>query len=183
MKAAIFGLAIVGVMLASIIGAYSMWSETIKVNGVVNTGEVKVAFTGWSCSDNGADPQLPNSTFHNEENKDVADCNIEVAEVDADNNAITINITINNAYPGYNPVITLNITNIGTIPVKLYNSSVTADDPLQVNLITPTTTQMHPDETSTYQISVFVPQSADENASYSFTVTLTFAQWNEVTGP
>jgi len=57
--------------------------------------------------------------------------------VDTDNNAITLNITINNAYPGYNPVITLNITNTDAIPVKLYNSSVIADDSLQVNLITP----------------------------------------------
>ncbi len=183
MKGIVFGLAIVGVMLASIIGAYSMWSETLKVNGVVNTGEVKVAFTGWSCSDQGPDPQLPNSNFNNSEGKDVASCNIEVAEVDSDSNAITLNITIDNAYPGYNPVISLNITNIGTIPVKLYNSTVNADEPLSVSLITPEHTQMHPDDTSTYQISVFVPQSAAENSSYSFTVTLTFAQWNEVTGP
>ncbi|BEP18295.1 hypothetical protein PYJP_16470 [Pyrofollis japonicus] len=183
MKGMVFGLALIGVMLASIIGAYSMWSETLTVNGTVNTGEVKVAFTGWSCSDTGADPQLPNSTFHNEEGKDVANCDISVTQVDDDGNAIVLRVTINNAYPGYTPVIALNITNIGTIPVKLYNSSVKVDSPIIVELATPDSTQMHPDDTHTYYLTISVPQDAAENSSYSFEVTLTFAQWNEVSTP
>ncbi len=180
MKAYVFGLALLGVMLASVVGAYSMWSETLTISGTVDTGEVKVVIANYTCSDTGADPQVPDAGFSNSEGKDVASC--EITPVSEDGSVVGLQVTIDNAYPGYEAAITASIQNVGTIPVKLL--SATIDNPnegiINVTLTHPEDTQMHPGDVHDYTITVDVSQSAEERASYSFEVTLVFAQWNEV---
>jgi hypothetical protein len=180
MKAYAFGLALLGVMLASLVGAYSMWSETLTISGTVNTGEVKVVIANYTCSDLGADPQIPDSNFSNIEGKDVASC--EVTPITEDGNIVGLQITISNAYPGYEAVVTATIENAGTVPVKLLSSTI--DNPYSdyvgVSLSHPEDTQLHPGDTQDYQVTIDVYQSASENSSYTFEITLVFAQWNEV---
>jgi len=93
---AMFGLVLALIALGV---ALAMWSETLMVNVNVNTGEVKVKFSDWYCTDKGADPQAPG--FHNEEGKNVASCDISVEEKDSEGNAIKLLVNIGNAYPGY----------------------------------------------------------------------------------
>jgi len=201
----LFGLTLA--LIAMILGtALAMWSETLRVNVAVNTGEVKVKFLEWSCSDTGADPQAPG--FHNEEGKDVASCGITIEKRDDEGNAIKLLVTIDNAYPGYSVDVNLVIQNIGTIPVKLSSYSISPVSssitimwrrpphtptptptppptpppvpPVSVQLDPPINTQMHEGETSNYILHITVNEGAEELETYQFEVTLVFAQWNKV---
>ena len=159
-----------------IAGAVAMWSDTLKINATIKTGEVKVKFSSWTCSDKGSDPQAQG--FQNEEGKDVASCNVEASDGE---NPITLSVTLNNAYPGYSVDVTFTVDNIGTIPVKLHNYSITGVDPnaLSVSLSAPEDTQIDPRGSSTYTLHITVLQSAAEGSTYTFEVDLMFAQWNE----
>lgn len=166
-----------------IAGAVAMWSDTLKINATIKTGEVKVKFSDWMCSDKGSDPQAEG--FHNEEGKDVASCNVNVEASDGEGNPIKLNVTLNNTYPGYSVDVTFIVDNIGTIPVKLYNYKLI--DPSGVNgstllvtLSVPKDTQIDSGGNSTYTLHITVLQNAAESSTYTFEVDLTFAQWNEV---
>ncbi|MEM1628457.1 MAG: hypothetical protein QW551_04180 [Desulfurococcaceae archaeon] len=167
----ILALAIIGMALA-------MWSETLLLNVTVETGEVDVKFSDWYCSDTGPDPQAEG--FHNEEGKDVASCVIEVETMDDEGDVIKLAVNLLNAYPGYAVEVYLVIDNVGTIPVKLYSSSVEFDEPIMAELEIPENTQIHPGENSTYILKITIPQEAEELSSYTGEVVLMFAQWNEV---
>ena len=176
----VFGIIMLAVILVGFGTAMAMWSETLRTNVYIDTGEVKVKWSDWYCSDTGPDPQAPG--FNNDERKDVASCYVEPEIIDNDGNVIKLNVTINNACPGYTTNITMVVDNIGTVPVKLLSSNLIDVDEsaLQVKLIAPDDTQIEPDGSSTYILEITVLQTAPENASYSFELQLTFAQWNEV---
>ncbi len=178
----VYMVAALAVVLASIAAAYSMWSETLVVNANIDTGEVAVSFGEVACSDTGADPQL-GDPFNNGEGKDVASCSYELAE-DENGNMVEMTVTISNAYPGYEACIDFDVVNTGTIPVKLlsYEFEGVNETALTVSLEVPEDTQIHPEEASPYRLCIGVLQDADENSEYTFTLTLTFAQWNEVSG-
>jgi len=64
-------------LLAAVVaGAVAMWSDTLKINATIETGEVKVKFSDWYCSDQGPDEQLPG--FSDSEGKDVASCSVDI---------------------------------------------------------------------------------------------------------
>ncbi len=183
-KSRIYSLSALALILASIGAVSAMWYQSIGIDVTIHTGRVAVIWDGWSCNDEGADPQIPNTSFDNSEGKDVATCSISSLETN-DDGTVTLNVTITNAYPGYFANLSLLVKNVGTIPVKLVNSSIQGADSnaLMVDLQTPGSTQIHPDETGQYYLNIGVLQTAQQSSTYSFTVTLMFAQWNEVTGP
>ncbi len=161
-------------LLAAIIGVgYAMWSETLRVNVTVNTGEVDVEFSDWSCSDTGIDPG---------KDKDVASCTVEEEEYDDEGDVIKLLVTIDDGYPCYYANITMTIDNIGTVPVKLLGHSFSGLDglPLEVSLEIPEDTQIDPGDSQDYKLNIHILQEAEENATYSFELTMQFAQWNEV---
>ncbi|OYT55855.1 MAG: hypothetical protein B6U76_04930 [Desulfurococcales archaeon ex4484_217_2] len=176
----VIGIFIALLLLASAGIAYAMWSETLKINVTVNTGEVDVKWSNWYCNDTGSDPQAPG--FNNSEGKDVAKCYVEPEKYDEEGDLIKLNVTIVNAYPGYRAVITGIVDNIGTIPVKLYNHTISSydTDALDVTLGIPADTQIDAGDNATYTLTIDVLQNASENSTYSFEVTLVFAQWNEI---
>jgi len=163
MYKALFGLVLAVIVLGA---ALAMWSETLTVNVTVNTGKVDVSISA-QCL------EAPEA-----EGKDVASCTVTPSE---DGNSVTV--TISNAYPGYKVNVYLTVSNDGTIPVKLYRFSISEYDEsaLSVTPTMPSNTQIDPGETSTYILSIEVLQGAEQSSTYRFTVTLTFAQWNEVT--
>ncbi len=183
----IFGVAIISVLLIGVGASLAMWYDTLLINTYVNTGEVKVEWSNWTCSDTGPDPQAPG--FNNTEGKDVGKCIVTVERWRNNNTEpIKLNITLDNVYPGYAVNITLYVDNIGTIPVKLYDYKFTHFDTedemaLQVRLIKPNSTQIHPNEYGVYILEIIVLQQANETYSYSFDLEMIFAQWNEVQGP
>jgi len=176
---ATISLALIGLVILALGTAMAMWYETLKVDTYVETGNVKVAWVDWKCSDTGSDPQAEG--FNNSEGKNVAQCIVE-PEYDNEGNVVKVNITLVNAYPGYNPVITLKVRNIGSIPVKLlnYTDASGIDAPLSVSITVPEDTQLHPGKTHSITISIEVLQDAGESASYKFELGFTYAQWNEV---
>lgn len=160
--------------------ALAMWSETLMINTTVNTGEVDVEWSDWWCSDEGPDPQ--GEGFSNQEGKDVASCDVDVELMDEEGDVIKLLVTLDNTYPGYAVDVYLVVDNIGTIPVKLYDYSITMEEdiPLYVYLVIPEDTQIDPGDSGTYILHIEVLQEAEENAEYGFEITLVFAQWNEV---
>ncbi len=179
------GVLLLATLLTAFGSALAMWSETININTYIHTGEVRVAFGGWTVNDNGPDPQCgcdDGSCYDNSEGKDVASIIVTPEILDDQNNTIKLNITIINGYPGYFANITFNVTNIGTIPVKLLNYTITGVNTtaLRVNLGIPKDTQIHPNENGTYTLSICIKQAASEMTTYTFDISLTFAQWNEV---
>jgi len=183
-RSRIYSLTALALIVASVGAASAMWYQSLLVNVTVHTGDVSVRWVNWSCSDTGSDPQTPESSFHNEEDKDVAQCIIQ-PEITEDGNVIKLNVTIVNAYPGYHADAALVVQNSGTIPVKLYTHSMSGvdEDALNVNLGLPPSTQIHPGDNSTIHLIIDVLQTAEQSSTYSFEVNLTYAQWNEVTGP
>lgn len=171
---------IVAIMV--IAGAVAMWSDTLKINATIKTGEVKVKFSSWMCSDSGSDPQAEGEGFHNDEGKNVASCNVNVGVSDEEGNPIKLDVMLNNAYPGYSVDVTFIVDNIGTIPVKLLNYNIIGVDgnALSVSLSVPKDAQIDSRGSSTYTLHITVLQNAAESSTYTFEVDLTFAQWNEV---
>jgi len=153
--------------------SYAMWSETLRVNVTINTGEVDVKWSDWSCSDTGIDPG---------KDKDVGSCTVFAEQTDSEGDVIKLGVVLNNTYPCYYCNVTLIVDNIGTVPVKLYNWTIDKanNTPIDVDLVIPSDTQIDPGLNATYMLNIHVLQSAAENATYTFNVTLIFAQWNEV---
>lgn len=174
------GVLMLAALLMAFGSALAMWSETIRINTYIHTGEVRVAFGGWQVNDNGSDPQCEG--YDNSEGKDVAHIYVTPERYDEQNNTIKLNVTIVNAYPGYCAMVAFNVTNIGTIPVKLLNATIINlnTTALYAKLGIPKDTQIHSNENGTYSLIIGVKQAAEETTTYSFEVQLVFAQWNEV---
>ena len=164
-----------------LVSALAMWSETLRINATVNTGEVSVEFVSWMQSDEGADPQ--DEGFHNEEEKDVASTTINVIQAGNHEGAIELLVTIDNAYPGYMVDLSFIIKNTGTIPVKLMSFNVDGVNETALSVIyeePEACIQLHPGDELPFNMKLSVKQEADELSTYTFEVTLVFAQWNEV---
>mgnify|MGYP005858980515 CR=1 FL=1 len=167
-----FGLLTIAVVLAlALMGiAYAWWDETLTINGTVQTGEVDVAFQNASDDDEGTDPGY---------DKDVADCEVEVAE---DGNSMTI--TIRNGYPSYTCTVSYEFFNAGTIPVKLYSITETIPDELTVDQTGPGVGyQLDAGHSVTATLAIHVDQEAEENTDYSLSKSFEWVQWNEYEGP
>ena len=170
-------------LLAAVVaGAVAMWSDTLKINATIETGEVKVKFSDWYCPDQGPDERLPG--FSNSEGKDVASCSVDVY-----GNPIKLKVEIKNAYPGYTANVSILVGNIGTIPVKLFSIFICYERlPVLVSLILPEDTQIDPGMNKTFILSIEVPedigqgQTLPENETFEYHTELTFARWNEVVG-
>ena len=105
---------------------YAMWSDTLTITGNVNTGEVWVEFTSQYDNDNAGqdDPKeagywdgatAGNIQWHGlRYDKDVASTTSTYSETSAQ-------ILITNGYPSYWGSVVWDITNKGSIPVKLHS--------------------------------------------------------------
>jgi len=197
----VIGIFIALLLLASAGIAYAMWSETLKVNVTVNTGEVDVEWSSWECNDTGIDPGY---------DKDVGKCSVSDETQDEEGDVIKLNITLDNAYPSYNVTILGEVDNIGTIPVEPvkffidnnangeFDSGDTeivlcndyaldldgdskADLDFHMYLYDDSGdgTQIDPDESDIYGFIIHVKQNAKELKTYTFHVVMVFGQWNE----
>ncbi len=167
-----FGLLTIAVVLAlALMGVvYALWSETLEIDGTVNTGEVDVAFQNASDDDNGIDPGY---------DKDVANCSVSVAQ---GGNPMTITIT--NGYPSYTCTVSYEVLNAGSIPVKL--QSITEIVPVELTVTQSGLfigQQIDAGQYVTATVEIHVEQGAAELATYSLSKDFFFVQWNEYSGP
>ena len=104
-------------------GAYAAWTDVLNVAGTVATGDIDVVFTSAESNDAGDtdDPASPA-----DDPKDVGSTEVSLSE-----DGKTMTVTIENAYPGYVSQIEYEVTNNGSVPVKLQNKTidVTSGDP------------------------------------------------------
>lgn len=104
---------VVAMIMLSVAGlAYAHWTDLIKINGIVNTGTLNIAFDHAYCLEKESWEGLP---------KDVANCSCELDEwvLDVHTNKTgwkKLHIEIWNAYPSYWCNVTFVLHNIGTVP-------------------------------------------------------------------
>jgi hypothetical protein len=106
-------------------------------------------------------------------------------------------VTITNGYPSFNCFVLYDVTNTGTIPLKVkrwyydqYGGKFVGgftNSELHVNaypyLFDECVAQVEPDQQALCMLHVHVEQGAAMDAKYTFWVELLAHQWNEEPGP
>ncbi len=123
------------IAVAIIAAATAMWSETLKTNAVIDTGEVDWEFVNGSLilldacglppgygSSGGYDW---NASYYPDSrgtqlDKDVGCTEAVFIDSDGDGDYDTLNITIHNAYPWYYTHVAFRVVNSGTVPIKIW---------------------------------------------------------------
>ena len=167
--AAIFGVLIIG--LAVMAASYAQWTETLNVSGGVATGKLDAGFSACSRSDSDGDGAYAG--------EGLVFCELKDGDNDGDNESAEI--TISNAYPGYEANCTLTIKNTGSIPlhVKAVNVGNPNPEALSVSIVNdPSCTTLDVGETVTFDVVAHVTEAAGELSDYSFTVTVDIEQFN-----
>jgi len=169
MKCRVAGLFAVVLIALAVLGfTYAYWTETIKIEGSVATGELDAEFSAATCKDN-------------EGNIDVGTCTVTLIDTDNDKDNDTATITITNAYASYACDVNLTIRNCGTIPLKVVGVTITNNHPdyLEVTLTNdPAGKTLAPSETLTFDLHIHVKDGAAEKATYSFSAVVDIAQFN-----
>lgn len=154
------------IALASLGIAQGLWSETLNINGSVQTGtvDVQLSMSGWTV-----DNELTG--------KDTATCEWALSP---DNNTLTI--TIKNAYPLYACYVkNMDVHNVGTIPVHVHRPVFIAPDELTVSFddCYLDDTQLHTGQAAYCNWKIEVKQIAAQGATYTFSGTIFAHQYNE----
>jgi len=142
---------------------HALWSETLYIEGTVETGELALE---WSQGDP-YDDETPE--------KDVSSAECEIV-------GDTIYIYIYNAYPCITYHIPIDIHNVGTIPAHLCGLVITGGNlPPGATVTFPNwyCIQLHPRDSALGEITVHLDNDAEENETYWFSAVLTGVQWNE----
>jgi len=169
-------MSIVFVLALILASAFAMWSDVLKTNVAVSTGDVDVSFDGYKVVE-GAEYGKPW----------VANCIVDLIEVEdedlnnpAGDNDLDLAITIENGYPGYSCTIYFNVTNTGTIPViGPFYEMPEIPEGLEV-VFNPMPSQLHPGDKAEYTVYVEVLQEAKQKNTYEIQIHLKYIQWNEV---
>lgn len=199
------------VALAGMAVVYGLWSETLIINGVVETGSVDAALSleevdqsgdfndgcpaggftiGQDCDGDG---ELNDDM--EAEDKDIAECAARLSE---DGN--TLDVVVTNAYPSFNCFVRWNVENNGTIPIHVYNPAYFYDGAFQGSAINNAAlhvngwppgcystgegyVQLEPGEAAFCNLHIHPNQGAEPGATYEFQVQIFARQWNEVVAP
>lgn len=193
-KMPILLIAVMIISLATVGVGYGLWSETLYINGVVNSGEVDAS---WNTPGNGCFEFYPwpqGGYFGEVEGKDVGKWNIWV---DGTDDRI-LHFQIDNGYPSYAVDCSVKYVIQGTVPVygrgtyiwprssNLTNCVLTgtiqktlACDQLTVIFTDNIGVQFHPGDVGASNLMVHVEQPAAQNSTYQFDVGVCVGQWNE----
>ena len=143
--------------------AYAMWSEVLKVNAIVNTGEVDAEIvraytpdsvpgildyngrpTTWPSPEDfvfnpgyGWVAVIAGDIEYWETDKDVAYADTWLEDSDGDGDTDTVYVKMHNAYPGYMIWLSLEVDNVGTIPIfidyYIVNGTTLTDEQIERN--------------------------------------------------
>src|SRR5574341_823112 len=181
------------ISLATMAVGYGLWSETLYINGTVNTGEVNAELSIQEV-DQGDFPffnQNDRSDDYEVEGKDIANCAVGLS---ADKK--TLDITITKGYPSFWCWVEFDVHNTGTIPIKVHQPKVLGAPP-QTEVSTrfqwcyhfpfspppPPPVDEHPQLERSERVycvlGFHVEQGAKENATYEFAAIVGAHQWNE----
>lgn len=175
MKKTLFGSAVAALGITAIATtglANALWTDQTTINGQLNTGSLSM---GW-------DDAGPGATADNDAVFGAAGGTCAAAITP---DLKTVNLTIDNAYPGYECVMNVNVHNYGTVPGKVTNVAFGAHNPMIQMLDSGSAVQTNsvvmPGQEGNYRLTVRVLASATEaqlaeaGGSFSVPVTLNFA--------
>lgn len=138
------------VLLASLfaISALAMWSETLRVNSAISTGEVDWRFVPGTVVYLDACGLTPGYGFYGgydwnasylplpgaeQLGKDVGCTMVILVDSDSDGDMDTMNVTLRNVYPYYYTHIAFKVHNDGTIPIKIWRVIIKGQEFYELN--------------------------------------------------
>ncbi|MGB9860096.1 MAG: hypothetical protein ACPLQP_09205 [Moorellaceae bacterium] len=171
------------VLAAALAGAgFAAWSQVLPVGGTLATGELDWYFSGMGGMDTGED-YVCDPGFGNERqmDKDVARTTLARQDADGDGDYDTVRVTVINAYPTYYNQVSLRMTNNGSIPLKVGTPVI--DGPTAVTVRARDLDEiggrvLNPGSTLNIVLDFRINEAAQDNSSYTFSVTLPATQWN-----
>ena len=166
------GILILALVLAmgSLGVGYALWSDSLYIDGTINTGELDTCIVSIASDDVG--PDLGDDKI----GKDVGSTTVGIIDCH------TANITVTGAYPCYENYVHFTTEIRGTVPVILEAINIVNDNPcIEVDAWNGVGEQRHPGERADNTIWFHVLQCADQNATYTFTVEFFYVQYNEST--
>lgn len=181
---------ILAIALAFLGVGYALWSETLTIEGTVQTGEVDVEFSEYEpveCVDTPAGQCQEEP----EEKDDAATCMVEWQGPDddseGDEGADLLEVTVTGMYPSYHCKVSFDVTSIGSVPVHVKLPVPTDDIPAWVATdfeeCYEDSVQLHQGESTdpcTIDIHFTNAQAPEENSGpYTFGWTILAHQWNE----
>jgi hypothetical protein len=114
---------------------YALWSETLTIQGTVQTGEVDVEFSTHpveECIDINGVLTCPEPL----EKADAANCTVEFlggeTDPNGDNGANLLQVTVTGMYPSYHCKVGFDVTSTGNVPVHVWLPEATGDIPAWV---------------------------------------------------
>lgn len=138
---------------------YALWSDSLYIQGTVNTGDIGLE---WSCD-------IP----YDDEVKDVSHGECYIIDD-------TLYIEVYNAYPCITYYFPIDLHGIGSIPVHTAMTLTGGTgDPSWVMLPNLGGMQIHQGDTWLGEIMIHLDNTAEENAVYTFSVQLDYWQYNE----
>ena len=190
--------------------AYAHWSETLYIDGTVDTGELDWGFVAWSCIDGGVDYHCrdgfagpPPLFWLDPKGKNVGSCTLNPVDTDGDGDVDKLELTLTNVYPSYFCSISVYAKNTGTIPLII--DTVTIDGHVLRKTPTPTVgldltadglddveiwwgngfcAQLHPgDRSPEMSFWIHILQDAPEGATITFSIEIMAIQWNMYVPP
>jgi hypothetical protein len=156
-------LLILALALATVGVGYGLWSKTLFISGIVETGKLDVTLSldevdegnlvlpangsnpGFWEEDNDCDEDSADSDDCEVEGKEIAECTavlldeegIEIGSIPPGATVFggqTIEITIENGYPSFNCWVQFNVRNDGSIPVRVFKPVISNPNPTQVTV-------------------------------------------------
>jgi len=204
-------LALMGVALVAAVTllaiANALWFQTLTLDASLDTGELRVRWSGLSCSDNEPPNPFDVEGFPQQTKN--------VGSFTAGRTDEVITVTVSNGYPGYAVDCELEWRNVGEVPVHLERWVLTVDDPdtaenpdyfiecldtnicetfpggpLIYDLVPPDPLyarlndpnlgcQLHTGQGDDSSFIFGVRQPAKENTTYTLKLYAQFNQWNE----
>lgn len=177
------------VIALSVMGVgYALWSETLTIQGNVQTGEVDVAIadaTVAECVDvNGVltCPEPP-------EKADAANCTIayDGSGQSGDDGASKLNVTVTGMYPSYHCKVSFKVQSLGNVPVHVWLPEAVGTIPEWVatdfqNCYTDGTQLHKNDLTTACTMDLHFTNDtapAENSGPYTFSWNILATQWNE----
>ena len=149
------------VLALSVIGfGYAYWTETLKIEGSVATGELDVEFLSIdkSCSD-------------------YMTCTVDGIDTDLDYDIDKLVVTASGGYPSGWCNVTFVIHNCGSIPAHVKTITITSDPQLTATLTGIVVSQkIAVSENVACKLEIHVEGTAAENTTYTASVTIEFDQ-------
>jgi len=155
--------------------AYAVWTETLYIEGTVETGYLDAQM-------------VPRYSWDSEpEGKDYSGIYCYVKEGEP----YTLIVVVKNAYPCIHYYQQFGIENTGSIPLNITRISEPRGNLTGVGRVEVLDSdlgpislpiQVDPEGTAWFVLHVHLNNDAEEDSTYTFEVEITVAQWNEMPG-